>query len=194
MGKFIAVIAALMLALVACDEAGTTDALDNDAAAPAEEVNDFDTLDANGDSYLDADEVAEWADDTGVFTDWDEDADSELDEDELFGNTFSLYDADGNGTISESEWETAADTVFPNDKDLIVFDDFDSDGDSEIDEDEFAERFDFSYIGESWVSDPLDEETFRQSYFELYDADNDGRVSEDEFRDGAALVGTADEL
>ncbi len=37
-------------------------------AAETSGDDDFANMDANGDSYLDADEVAEWQDDAGVFT------------------------------------------------------------------------------------------------------------------------------
>lgn len=153
-------------------------------------VGDFDTLDVNGDSYLDNDEIAERADATGVFEAWDADADSELDRDEIAGNAFGLWDRDGNRKISEEEWETATDLWYPEDPDLVVFDDADGDGDSEVDADEFAERFDFSALGERWDSPTLDKTTFKAAYFSLYDTNEDGRVSAEEWAYGAAAFGT----
>lgn len=149
---------------------------------------DFHTLDANGDSYLDIDEVAEWVDDAGVFGEWDIDADSELDTDEITGNAFELWDTDGNGTVSQEEWESGVELWFP-DLAPVVFSDLDSDGDSELDIDEFSERIDLSPVGESWTADSFDEETFKAAYFELYDTDNDGRVSDSEWTSGAATFG-----
>lgn len=139
-------------------DASSIDPTASDTAA----VGDFDTLDANGDSYLDNDEIAERADATGVFEDWDADADSELDRDEIAGNAFGLWDRDGNQKISEEEWETATKLWYPEDPDLVVFDDADGDGDSEVDADEFTERFDFSALGEEWNSPTLDKTTFKR--------------------------------
>lgn len=153
-------------------------------------THDFDTLDANGDSYLDTDEIAEWADDVGTFNEWDADADSELDSDEIIGNTFEVWDENGNGKIGKDEWENSAERWYPTDVDVIVYDDVDLDGDSEIDADEFAERFDLSALGETWTSDTFDQQTFETAYFELYDNDDDGKVTEAEWSSGSAAFGT----
>ena len=153
----------------------------------------FGTLDANGDSYLDVDEIAESADDNGLFDAWDADADSELDPDEVSGNAFELWDTDGNGTVSEAEWKAGTALWYPDGARLAVFSDWDSDGDSELDTDEFSERFDVSALGEAWTSGPVGESTFREAYFELYDTDDDGRVSEPEWRTGSAVWGTTAE-
>lgn len=159
-------------------------------ASDAATVGDFDTLDANGDSYLDNDEIAERADATGVLEAWDADADSELDRDEIVGNAFELWDRDGNERISEEEWETATELWYPQDPDFAVFGDVDGDGDSEVDADEFAEGFDISALGEEWTSTPLDVNAFKEAYFSLYDTDEDGRVSAEEWDYGAAAFGT----
>ncbi len=168
---------------------------DDPAAAPTTTVavdnNEFSTLDRNGDSYLDVDEVAEWKDRDGVFTAWDADVDSELDRDEIAGNAFSLWDADRNGKISQDEWRQATDLWYPRDVDFRVYGDWDLDGDSELDVDEFKERFDYSALGESWRSSSLDKETFKKAYFELYDTDDDGKVSAAEWRQGSRAFGIA---
>lgn len=155
-----------------------------------DDATDFDTLDLNGDSYLDSDEIAEWADDVGSFESWDIDQDSQLDPDDMSRNVFGVWDLDGNGSISQNEWEGSATLSYPNDTDVIVFNDVDFDGDSEIDADEFKERFDFSVLGEAWTSNTFDEEKFKTAYFELYDADNDGKVSESEWTRGSVLFRT----
>lgn len=194
MRKLIAV--GLLVSLLAV--AGCADEPDVEPGAAdsdvTEDVADFDTLDANEDSSLDADELAEWTDDVGTFEEWDIDSDSELDTDEISRNTFEVWDQDRDGIISEEEWQRSAQTWYPNDPDLIVFQDVDGDGDSEIDADEFAEGFDFSVLGESWTSDSLDKEAFGTAYFELFDADNDGQVSEAEWESGFAIFGTPDSV
>lgn len=180
----------LALALAGCgDEAeepvgapATTSALDR---------GQFSTRDRNGDSFLDLDEVAEWKDRDGVFTKWDADADSELDRDEIAGNAFSLWDADRNGKISEAEWKQGTDLWYPKGVDYRVYGDWDRDGDSELDVDEFKERFDLSALGESWNPRSIHKQTFKQAYFELYDTNDDGKVSTSEWTEGSRLFGTA---
>lgn len=183
---------ALVLLLGGCADDSVPAAADPDVDT-VDTANDFDTLDANGGSYLDVDEVAEWADDTGVYEEWDEDADSELDRDEISTNAFELWDGDADGSISEEEWETATELWYPDDAAVTVFSDVDGDGDSELDADEFSEGFDYSALGESWTDDPLDEETFSEGYFELYGTDDDGRVSDTEWTNGSALFGSPNE-
>ncbi|MFP5363202.1 MAG: hypothetical protein ACLGI5_10800 [Thermoleophilia bacterium] len=150
---------------------------------------DFDTLDGNGDSYLDNDEIRESADVSGTFDAWNTDADSELDPDQITGNAFRLWDRDGNGRLSEDEWKTGTELWYPDDAEVVVFDDVDGDGDSELDADEFAERFDVSALGETWSSDTLDENEFKSAYFGLYDTDDDGRVSRSEWTYGPSAFG-----
>lgn len=149
----------------------------------------FGTLDANGDSYLDDDEIRESADVSDVFDTWNADADSELDRDQIAGNAFRLWDRDGNRRISEEEWRSGTELWYPEDVDVVVFDDADADGDSELDVDEVAERFDVSALGEAWTPSSLDEMQFKRAYFSLYDTDDDGRVSKEEWDYGATAFG-----
>ncbi len=159
-------------------------------AEPVATGGDFDTLDADGDSYLDADEIAERADVRGIFDAWDIDADSELDRDDIARNAFGLWDRDTNRKISEQEWRTGSELWYPDGAKLVVFDDVDGDGDSELDRDEFSERFDVSALGEAWEPKTLDEKTFERAFFGLYDTDDDGRISRDEWAYGAHAFGT----
>ena len=162
-----------------------------DPSAPAAATGgDFGTLDANGDSYLDNDEIREGADASGAFDAWNADADSELDPDQIVGNAFKLWDRDGNQKLSKEEWETGVELWYPDEAGIVVFDDFDGDGDSELDADEFSERFDVSALGEAWRSRTLDETEFKSAYFGLYDTNDDGRVSKDEWAYGPTAFGT----
>ena len=162
-----------------------------DPSAPATAAaQEFDTLDANGDSYLDNDEIRESADVSGTFDAWNADADSELDPDQITANAFRLWDRDANGKLSEDEWETGTELWYPDDAKVVVFDDVDGDGDSELDADEFAERFDVSALGETWTSNTLDENEFKSAYFGLYDTDDDGKVSKAEWAYGPSAFAT----
>lgn len=186
---------ALLLGTVgvaACAADDNDVALDDDTTTTVEieTVDDFPTLDANGDSYLDADEVAERVDDVGTFEEWDVDSDSELDRDDIAGNAFDLWDADDNGKVSEAEWEDGTEFWYPVDENPDAFADWDGDGDSELDVDEVSESLDISIGGEMWDGENLEKDQFKEFYFDLYDADDDGKVTEEEWTDGAALHGT----
>ncbi len=183
---------AVTLAFAGCGDDGEDNAVAPTTTAPPVGADNFSTLDRNGDSYLDADEVAEWKDRDSVFTRWDADADSELDRDEIAGNAFSLWDADANNKISQEEWRQGTELWYPEGVDLRVYSDWDRDGDSELDTDEFKERFDYSPLGESWSAPSLDEERFKRAYFELYDTDDDGRVSMSEWTQGSRTFGAAE--
>lgn len=179
------------LALVALVLSGCGDDEPEEVSVPTTIGTEFDTLDANGDSYLDADEIDESSD--RLFDAWDADADSELDPDEIAGNAFKLWDADNSGTVLESEWKSATELWYPSNSELVVFSDWDADGDSELDADEFSERFDLSALGESWTQDSFNKSTFKNAYFELYDSDDDGKVTEVEWRTGSSIWGTPPE-
>lgn len=161
-----------------------------DPSAPsATRPSPFAALDANGDSYLDDDELRESADAAGAFDAWNADADSELDPDQITGNAFKLWDRDGSGKLSVEEWETGADLWYPDNAKVVVFDDADGDGDSELDADEFAERFDASALGEGWRPGSISKSRFKSAYFSLFDTDDDGRVSRDEWAAGPPAFG-----
>lgn len=188
----VAAVVAISLIPAACgDDEPDTDAAPTTFDDANEEI-DFDTLDANGDSYLDLDEIAESADTDGLFDTWDADRDSELDSDEIAGNAFGLWDIDNNGSVSEEEWKQATELWYPADTRPTVFGDWDGDGDSELDGDEVSERFDLSELGEAWTED-MDKNTFKRAYFTLYDTDDDGKVTESEFISGASTFGGPEE-
>ncbi len=183
--KALALAALLTLAVGACGDG------DSDSENVTADDADFPTLDASGDSYLDADEVAEWVDNSGTFDRWDADSDSELDRDEIAGNAFNLWDTNDDKKLSQKEWESGTDLWYPDNVQHVSYGDWDGDGDSEVDADEFSEKFDFSQLGEAWHVDSFNEETFKKAYFELYDFDDDGRVSEDEWTRGTSAFGIA---
>lgn len=186
--KALAVAALLTIAAVgACGDGEG----DSDSASVTANDADFPTLDASGDSSLDADEVAEWVDESGTFDTWDVDSDSELDRDEITDNAFQLWDTTNDSTLSQKEWEAGTDLWYPDNLQHLTYGDWDGDGDSEVDADEFSKKFDLSRLGGAWHVDSFNEDTFRKAYFELYDFDDDGRVSKDEWTRGTSVFGIA---
>lgn len=181
---------ALTLALTACGSDEPEEVAVADSPAVDSDINavSFDTLDANGDSYLDLDELPEYVD-RGLFEAWDADADSEVDRDEIVGNAFELFDDDADGVVTQEEWETNAPRWLPTGTAIKPLVDVDADGDSELDVDEFSEAFDGDVFGEEWVDVPLDAQRFADAYFELYDLNDDGKVSQAEFDSGQAETG-----
>ncbi len=47
---------------------------------------------------------------------------------------------------------------------MTVFSDWDGDGDSELDEDEFTERWDASLMGEQWTTTPMSKDQFKANF------------------------------
>ena len=121
--------------------------------------------------------------------DWFTEVDVRVDRDEITGNAFRLWDSDGGGATSANEWEQGTDRWYPSTVTVVPLQDADGDGDSELDADEFAEQFDYTRLGEAWMTERLDQDTFEDAYFELYDSDDDGKVSETEFETGLPLLG-----
>lgn len=185
----LSICAGLFLALASCgdDEPAVVDA----PAAQSEEDDEFEVLDANDDEFLDVDEIPE-NEGREVFLAWDTDRNAVLDRDEIHGTAFKLWDINRDGRISEAEWTQNADVWYSRPV-VEAFADWDNDGDSELDADEFSERFDLSAVGDRWAGETLEEAAFKDAYFELYDANNDGRVSRLEWQTGKAIWGTAPE-
>lgn len=145
-------------------------------AMAAPEPDAFATADADEDAYLEVDEISLWFDEAGILERWDVDRDSLVSRQEVLAHSFGLWDRDGDHALTEVEWQRGVDQWFPGDAEPIVFADWDDDGDSELDADEFNESFDVSVLGELWIED-LDRAVFKNAYFELYDLNDDGRVS-----------------
>lgn len=159
------------------------------AASTAVAQQGFETLDADGDSYLDADELAEWVDDEGMFTRWDIDGDSEVDADEVNEAIYTILDLDDDDVLSEAEWTTGAMYLYPDDVDPGIFTDWDLDGDSELDLDEVAEGLDVTNWNEDWygAADPvLGYDEFIDRFYTLWDLDDDGLLDTVEYHGGAA--------
>lgn len=145
----------------------------------------FDMLDADRDSYLDMAEMPALVH-RGVFKDWDADADSALDRNEIADTAFQVFDDDGNGVVTGREWVANAPRWLPRGTTVEPLLEFDADGDSELDVDEFAAILGGATFGDVWADAPLDEARFAEAYFGVYDLDDDGQVSHAEFESGQA--------
>lgn len=96
----------------------------------------FDNWDVNNDSYLDEDEFFDAYDEVGYYDTWDD---------------------DDNDSLSETEWEVAADEHLSA-YDFGAFSDWDTNGDGTVSENEFQEGL-----------------------FELIDQNSDGQIGEDDW-------------
>lgn len=158
-------------------------------ATTATAQQEFETLDANDDSYLDADELAEWVDDEGIFTRWDVDGDSELDADNINESIYAIWDLDDDEVVSEAEWRTGTTYLYPDDIDPGAFGEWDLDGDSELDADEVVEGLDVTNWNEEWYTDAdpvVGYDDFLDRFYTLWDLDDDGLLDTLEYHGGAA--------
>lgn len=193
MGRYaLALILTGFFALTACgpEEAELEEAREIETT-PAPAAGSFEALDGDGDSYLDADEMAEWVDDEGIFTAWDIDPDSELDADEINEGVFRVWDGNDDDRITEMEWETGVDFFYSDDLDSGHFQDWDLNGDSELDMDEVAEGLDATEWNEAWYTDDdpvIDHDGFFDRYFTLWDRDEDGVIDRAEHSDASNYI------
>jgi len=176
-----------LVPLMACREEAAEEMETAPLQEPGAQPPGFATLDTSGDSHLDADELAEWVDDEGIFTRWDIDADSELDAEEISQSVFTLWDMDEDAVVTEDEWALGVDRFYSVDLDPGTFQDWDMDGDSELDMDELAEGLDTSDWNEIWYTDAdpiVGYDEFLDSFYTLWDLDNDGLIDAVEYEEG----------
>ena len=74
---------------------------------PTIEYQTFDVWDADGDGYLDDNEVTTFVRDTNYYTAYDLDGSNTIDSDEYYLYSFNRYDTNMDGNISNEEWMAA---------------------------------------------------------------------------------------
>jgi hypothetical protein len=141
------------------------------ATRPAETP--FASWDQNQDRLLQRAEFNAWARDEGLFDDMV--GDDGLDREALNQRIYDRWDMDGDGTVTEIEWQAGAGDVY--DLDYGNWTDWDADGDSQLDMNELAEaheRIGFWNELDRNADGRIDDEDLGDWFFNLFDTnDND---------------------
>ena len=142
----------------------------------------FVDLDVNGDGVLTRDEL-----DAGIYTRYDANQDGIIDQTEydtnpgLFGGAFADYDADASGDLNQDEYRGAFDNAG-------VFDSLDADASGDISQEEYDANRDLLGLGAAGTAVPgavtTDAAMTNTGAFGGYDADADGLLTRDEYNAG----------
>lgn len=130
--------------------------------------------DANADGELSVEEFSTGFADTGLYSEWDADGSGSLEVSELREGFYNIHDDNGDGIISEEEWD---DGVFETD-----FQEWDENGDAQLDQEEFTNVFEGT-VGD-WDAEGdgnLTENEFSEGVFDTYNLDDDEVLTADEF-------------
>ncbi len=118
-----------------------------------------------------------------LFAAWDTDSNRNIDEDEFYRGVFDLFDADGDGTLSLSEYDDGWSGWF-NTQNYVGFTELEADGDGVLAVEEFRAGLAATDLYERWTYDgALGEEEFTTAIFSIYDVDSDGMLTQEEFRE-----------
>lgn len=155
------------------------------APAAAQATMDWDT-DASG--GLSRDEWDAGMGSSTTFGDWDANADSSLDSTEFSGGLFSRFDADGDGRLSEQEWEDGFVTWHGEAAGGADFASWDSDGDGAINREEFVAGYDSQGLFDGFrttnglpTTNPgLTQEEFSSGMYGWMDRNRDDNIDADE--------------
>lgn len=126
----------------------------------AQVYEDFDT---NSDDTVDREEFNQGYGNN--FSQWDRNQDGTLDDREFYETTFNRMDEDGDGMLSQNEWENGYDNLYSDYVGTSDYSLYDEDGDEMISSEEF-------YMG---MSD--------SDYYNTYDTNRDGSIDQTELSD-----------
>lgn len=101
----------------------------------------------------------------------DTDSNGILNKDEFYGGFFDAWDEDGNNTIDDNEFNTAAQNFFAKNEfnEYGTFDNWDKDGNNEVSEQEFRDIM-------ASIVDIDKNERLAQNLFIIWDLDNDDKI------------------
>jgi len=171
--RSVGVCACLLCSLTAC----------LDGKAPEEDR--YQSADLNGDKRVDAREFSPLVN----YDDWDDNNDGNVGYEEFYDYHYGLWDEDEDGIVSRDEWNIRAAEDTRNDGTDMYgnWEDWDTDDNQQLDEEEFRERSDRINPLRNWDGDRndlVDENEFRQGLFDAWDTNQDGYLEEDEYTQG----------
>jgi len=144
----------------------------------------FGQWDINQDQSLQRDEFNGWSTDEGVFDDWI--GDEGFDREAFRENVREAWDVDGDGSITEQEWQAGTQALYPNAQ-VGTYVDWDVDGDGALTQEEMAaadERVDIQGQLDANGDGTVDQRDLGDFFFEVFDANDDGQLDTTEWEVG----------
>ncbi len=98
----------------------------------------YQSVDLNGDKRVDAREFSSLVN----YDDWDDNNDGNVDYEEFYDHDYGLWDEDDDGIVNQQEWNIRATWDTRNDGNDMYgnWEDWDTDNNGQLDEEEFRER------------------------------------------------------
>lgn len=164
----------LLVAMVACGGADTTEVETAEEATALEE-------DAGVMDNWDTERFSTSFNETDRFGGWDENDDAFLDENEFYGSYFETWDVNDDELLEEEEWTTAsADFGLEGEN----WADWDTNKDNKLDEVEFRAGVEKNNYFRDWDKDKnntLNEREYSEGVFGLWDDDDDNSITNEEY-------------
>lgn len=150
-----------------------------------EGVDEYRAADLNRDQRVDTREFSSLV----GYDDWDDNNDGNVDYNEFYDYNYGLWDEDDDGIVNQDEWNIRATEDTRNDGTDMYgnWEDWDTDKNGQLDEEEFRERSDRINPLRNWDGDRndlVDEKEFREGLFNAWDKNRDGYLEEEEYTDG----------
>ncbi len=190
--RFFGLLALPALLLAACAPEGqdgaTTGAEADAAEAPPTQrpttQPGFSDWDMDGDASLNEQEFGQWAREEGPFGTWF--GEEGVDFDQIHQDLHSAMDMNSDGTVDESDWSAGIRELFGN-EDPGQWSEWDTNGDGQLDEEEFTQAIQTSGLQERMDEDgdgTVTEAEVQTFFFGLMDRNDDGRLDTTEWNSG----------
>lgn len=144
----------------------------------------YDDFDSNSDKSLDRNEFNETYSEN--YDQWDRNADGAVDDREFYDTNYDRLDQNSDRYLSADEWNRGYDDIYGEYLATRDYNQFDTDGDSDISNDEFYEGMkntDYYNTYDSNRDQNIDTDEMNEGVFEQWDENRDNNIDEYEFND-----------
>jgi hypothetical protein len=145
---------------------------------------DYGEWDMDADDALGIEEFRSWWNEQDFFDDWRADEDEGITREQFAERLHVEWDTNGDDVVSEVEWQEGTDTWFAGDVEDGAWDDWDGDGDSELDANEVAEGLERNGLYDRVDRDDdavIDDEELADWFFDIFDDNDDDRIDTTEW-------------
>ena len=191
--KLLTTTAAVALAFPAFAQTTTTETTVNattegTVGATTGQVQSMTDWDSDTSGNLSRDEWSTGLTGSQIFTQWDTDANQSLSGSEFGVAAFSRFDANGDASLDQTEWDAGVNSMFSAEASGLQFSGWDADANGTITEAEFTQGFEsaglfdtFRTSGNLDVSaDGISADDFSNTMFDRMDTNRDGNIGSDE--------------